>query len=481
MANPKQAKQKQQAIIIESAYQGGIADSPYAGPKNSLYSIVGFDLHSVPGVMIVAQKMTKESGAPTDDYYKILACSDGNIYLFGKTNGKVYKNASGTYSLLGTVSPAAGNVGILDAVEWNGKIYYAMQNRLGQWDFTGAFSGRNDNFQTFSVGNASYHPLYILNEVLYCGDGTNVAQFDGTNFTGNALVLKAPQIISCLGKQVTDLLIGTIINNVSLSWVYDWNTYSISYSNAYPIPENGINAFLQVADTDVAVQAGLSGNIYTLNGATFTLNKQIPSNFPTIYSPSNTCRVNYPAVALLNGIPIFGMSNNAGDPCLEGIYSYGSKIMPNSILTLPYPISTGNLNGLTIWSLMVTAGLIYCSSYDSNTGTYQIDKLDVNNKYNGAYYETRLIKFSRIWLDNYDKVVQSYENLPTGTMINIFYDANWVGYVQYNSPKEIWNDSDRNEVVAVLAPRAKTMRFKVQTTAVGNTAPSLEDMIILPT
>lgn len=480
----KQETGKTTPIVIESAMLGGIGDSPYVGIKNSLSSLVGFDVHSVPGLMLIAQKLSKEgNGAPTDDYYKIVPCSDGNIYLFGKVTGNVYKNASGTYSLLGTVAPAAGAIGILDAIEWNGKIYYAMQNRLGQWDFTMAFSTRNDSFQTFVIGNTSFHPLKILNEVLYCGDGQNVAQYDGSSWVNNALVLKTPQIISSLGVLVTDLLVGiTINNNVPYCYVYDWNTWSISYTSAYFVPEAGVNAFIQQGDSDVTIQAGLNGNMYVLNGATFSLIKQIPSNFPTLYSPTQTCTVNYPAVAVLNGIPLFGLSSLTNDPCYEGVYAYGSRSASYpKILSLPFPVSTGNLSAITIWSLAVVGVNLYVSSYDAVKNSYQIDKLDYSNKYNGAFFETRIIKYSRIWLDNFRKFTVNYQILPSGTNINLFYDANWLGYIQYGSTaaSDIITDTDRNTVTGNLQPRAKTIRFKVATTAIGNTAPAIEDAIIL--
>lgn len=488
MASKGQPKQqKQNAIVIESAYQGGVGDSPYAGLKNSLYSVVGFDLHSVPGLMLTAQKMTKEGGgAPTDDLYKILPISTGDILLFGQTTGKVYQNSAGVYSLLGTVAPSTGNIGILDAVEWNGYIYYSMQNYMGQWQVGTSFSGRNDSFKAFANGQATYHPMLILNEVLYIGDANNVAQWDGTTFTNNALVLKAPQIISAFGRMVTDLLIGIIIsNNVERSFVYDWNTWSVSYTNAYSIPEAGVNAFIQSGDSTIRVQAGLSGNIYILNpgGVTFQLERQIPALFPLQYTPSNTCQVYYPATTNLNGIPLFGMSNISGNPCYQGVYAYGSRTVTYpTILTLPFPISTGNLNNITIWSMATVGMKLYISWFDGNSNTYGIDQIDYNNKYNGAFFETRIIKFSRIWLDLYEKIVVNYQSLPANTQINLFYDANWSGYIEYGSVQgsDVVIDTDRNQVVGNLQPRAKTMRFKVQTTASGNNAPSIEDMLIFP-
>ncbi|MDE2026116.1 MAG: hypothetical protein KGJ07_06485 [Patescibacteria group bacterium] len=479
----KKLSSRSPEIVIENIFLGGIADSTYVGLKNSVTSIVGFDIHSVPGALLVAQQMTLESGAPTDDLYKILPCSDGNIYLFGKTNGKVYKNASGTYTLLGTVSPAAGSAGILDAIEFNNNIYYFMQSRVGEWTFASAFSTRNDSKFTFSVTNSTYHPSIIVNDVLYIGDGTNIAQIDTSDvFTGNALVLSSPQIICSLGRQVTDLLIGTIISNsVPISHVFRWDTWSISYTNDYPVPEVGVNCFIQAGDTDVQIQAGLSGNIYALVSSVFKLIKQVPSNFPTVYSPSAQANANYPAVAVLNGVPLFGMSNVTGNPGYQGVYAYGSHASNYpKVLSLPYPISTGNLSNVTVWSLAVVGLTLYISWKDTTSGTvYGVDKLDYSNKFTSAFFETRLIKFSRIFLDIYSKVVVNYQTLPASCDIKIYQNSDWAGYVQYTG-SDIYTDSDRTQVVGNLQPRAKSIMFKIEPVVSGNNAPIIEDVIVLP-
>ena len=97
-------QRNQPAIVIDSFNLGGIADSPYIGARNSLASIVGFDLHSVPGLMLVQQKLVKDSATTIDDLVKIVPCSDGSTYFFGKTTGKIWKRAAnGTYSLEQTI------------------------------------------------------------------------------------------------------------------------------------------------------------------------------------------------------------------------------------------------------------------------------------------------------------------------------------------------------------------------------------------
>jgi hypothetical protein len=480
------ATQKEGSIIVENANLGGIADSIYTGVKNSLASIVGFDLHSIPGVLLVNQKFTKEAGsAPTDQLYKIVPCSDGNIYLFGKTDGKVYKNAAGTYTLLGTVVPGVGSAGILDAIEYNGFLYYAMQNKLGQWNFANAFSTRNDTFGAFTNGSTTAHPIFFLanTQFIFIGDGNVIAQVSNSNvFTAGGLTTIAKNLqVDCLGSQGSDLLIGaSSTSQVARSYVLRWNTWSPIPTTSYPINEAGINAFFPSED-EVIVQAGLSGNLYHLNGALFEIIKQVPPIFPNTYSPTNKVTVFYPAVANKQGIPIFGVSNVAGNVALQGVYSWGRRnIGYPKILSLEFPVSTNHLAGITIWSLAVSGNDIYCSSFDSaGGGTYQIDKLDWSNKYSGAYFETLIIRATRVWLENFDRFVTNLaQALPASTTVTVSYRINGGSYVAFSS-LENFSDTIRNQFAADQRVDARTLQVKVATTASANTAPVIEDLVIL--
>jgi hypothetical protein len=250
-------------ITINNANLGGIADSKYQGQKNSVAEMVGFDIHSEPGILKNNQKLTKESGSTIDDLVKkILPCSDGNTYLFGSTNGKIWKRTSaGAYSLEATASPAAGNVGILDAYEYQGYIYYSMQSRLGRVA-VGAptdWSGRDDNWQTFANTDADYHPFKEVNQVLYVGDGKDLAQVDAGVYSASALDIKTPLRIKSLGKMLTDILLGTFVNVYKVATeIFRWNTWSESYQVGDEIPEVGINCFL-ATDNFNLVSCGQKG------------------------------------------------------------------------------------------------------------------------------------------------------------------------------------------------------------------------------
>ena len=465
-----------QAIYIRTINQGGIADSPYMGAKNSVAYMKGFDIHSSPGILKVNQKFTKDSGNTIDDLVRaIVPSTDGNIYFFGSTSGKIWKrDSNGNYSLVATATPSAGSAGILSAVEYEGYIYYAMQNKLGRWQIGTAWSSRNDNFATFTNGNASYHPMQIVNDTLYIGDGNLVAQVDDTHtFVANALDLQKKYIISALGKFSTDLLIGTVVSDVvNKAEVFRWNTWSVSFSSSDPINENGILSFIE-GENFVFVMAGLSGNLYYYNGQELVLFKQIPGN----YSPTNTVKMYSDAWANFKGIPIFGISNKQGNPAPQGIYSLGSKneAYPK-VLNVENYISTENNQNIEIGAIAVVGNDIYVSWKDSNGAvSYGVDKLDYSQKTN-AELETRVMKLDGIYVNTFTKFIVNYKKLPSGTEIKLYYRTS-LDDTYTLLPTVV--DMKRMQVFVERQIQSAKLQLKVETISSGNAAPEIEDIVVL--
>jgi hypothetical protein len=98
-------------IQISNFNLGGLSDSKFQGTPNSNYRLVGMDLHSTPGVLKVAQKLTKDSGSTVDEFVKCqVSSSNGNTYHFSSTSGKIWERTSaGVWSLVYTTSPTGGD------------------------------------------------------------------------------------------------------------------------------------------------------------------------------------------------------------------------------------------------------------------------------------------------------------------------------------------------------------------------------------
>jgi hypothetical protein len=115
-------------IAIEKINQGGISDSIYAGAKYSVARLVGWDLHSTPGLMKVRQKMTEDTAVVNEFCKVVVECSTGEIFWFSSTSGKIWKDGS-PYTLAHTTTPNIGAAGCLGAFEYAGYLYWCTEDR----------------------------------------------------------------------------------------------------------------------------------------------------------------------------------------------------------------------------------------------------------------------------------------------------------------------------------------------------------------
>lgn len=463
-------------IEFKNIILGGWADSAYLGAENSVAEMVGFDIHSEPGILKVNQKLTKESGSTVDDFVKtFVVCSDGNTYLFGSTTGKIWKRASdGTYSLEATANPTSGSEGIISAEEYQGYIYYAMENYLGRVAVGSPtdWSGRSDSWEAFDNGDDTFHPMKIVNLVLYIGDGNQVAQVDEETFSSNALDIKEPLRISALGKLNTDLVIGTYVSSDILKTeILRWNTWSVSFSISDTIPEVGVNAFLET-DNEVIVNAGTKGNLYFYNGRQLDPYKQIPGVFSR--STSSKVVVHPNAVFNFNGLPLFGLSQSSGNDAKYAVWSLGRHSGGyDRVLNCEYVISEDTTENVEIGAIVGVGDIFLVSWKDTNDGTvYGVDKLDLSNKYSGAYITTRHIQAERRESLHHGQVDVAYRKLPTDTDITIHKDLNHGG-----SFSEVTSVKDERRLLKsgqVALSNAVTAQVKIATTAKNNNAPEIE-------
>ena len=467
----------QDLIPIDNFNRGGLADSKWSGTKHSLYKFVGYDPHSKPGLLKVAQKLTKDTTTTITALCRVrVSSSNGAQYWFSYTDGKIWELTSGgTWRLVHTTTPAAGGAGCLGAREYQGRIWWFTESRV-HW-ITVANADDNDwtndvteDAETFGVTDASFHPSIIQNRVLYIGDGNQIAQIDGTTFSANALDIKAPFIAKSLGKIGTDVLIGTYIaDTVTKTAIIRWNTYSVDYTTSDEIPEIGINSFIP-ADNFVLVQAGNQGNIYYYDGEKLEPFMKIPGD----YSPTARGEVYPSAVANANGQLLFGFSNGAGNPADQLVYRiarYDRKY--DWILDAPYPISERSggalvTSSIEIGAILVVGNDIYVSW--KNGSTYGVDKLDFSNKLELAYFETRVMTIDREQFSNFSKFVVAYADLPASTGITIQYSKN---YAAYKNTTEV-TDTQRNIIESGEGVDATTLQLKISPTVSGNNAPQIE-------
>lgn len=261
----------------------------------------------------------------------------------------------------------------------------------------------------YGVSDTTYHPMIVQNNILFIGDRHYVHQVENT-MTLWALDVPREQHIKCLGKIDIDLLIGTEVSAyVHKAMIFRWNTWSESWTIEDEIPERSINAFIPV-DNYVYVIAGNRGNVYFYNGQTLELWRRIGGEFLA----NDTIQVHPNAVGNFNGIPLIGISNLAGDPIEQGVYSMGTvnaRQFPR-IFCLDYVPSEG-MEGIDIGAIASQGNDVYMSWKHGDVAG--VDKTHARNLYSGAYIQTRVFYRDRSTRSTYRKAVINYHKILENT------------------------------------------------------------------
>jgi hypothetical protein len=265
------------------------------------------------------------------------------------------------------------------------------------------------------------------------------------------------------------LLVGTRYENRNLGRVLRWDTVSESWIADDTVEEDGINAFIR-DDNYVYVQAGSFGKMFFYNGEKLEPFMRIQGE----WSPSKRALIHRTSVATLLGIPIFGLSNSAGDPALEGVYSLGSysKDYPK-VSDLSFPISSGNFAGVTIGGVLPKGADLYVAWKDGTSAG--VDKLDYSAKYASAYIETVLLDGgdSRGVLKTMLEACAYYASLPANTGVTFgykrTYETDYATITPVTDPK----------LCAVKArasvPDVANLQLRFGFTVNGNNAPEVEN------
>ena len=470
-------------VVKIDNFQGGISDSPTLGVKGSFYEGVGCDIHSSPGLLKVNQKLTKDSGAtPVDDFIKSkVQGSDGNTYFFGDS-GRVYKRTSD--AVWTNPHTDSGADAILGAEEYDGYMYWATHDKLHRKVFPGNADWSVDtteDWASFTNGDNAYHPMIVIGLYLYIGDGRAIASVDDSGtFTANGIPgvtftsLPHGYRARCFFKHGIDLLIGTwVLATINKARVFRWDTVSVSYKSSDDIEEEGVNAFIPI-DNSVFAQCGKAGNFYFYDGK--DLREPPAKKLRGTYSPTKYLEIYPEAVANLNGLSLFGVSNGSGNPCLQGVYSLGryDKNYPLA-LNLEYVISPDETASIEI-GVVHAIGQNLLVSWKDSDGNYGVDKLDYTAKYASAYVITRTLGANRFLPKSFKKYWASYKSLPDDCALVMSYLKN---YSSTPVAFTLRNKSDEQQYEADLQLDLGALQLKLEFTVSGDSAPEMEEVSVL--
>lgn len=433
-------------LEIKNLHLGGILDGHYQTNYNSLMFMSGMDPFSERGVLQNSRAMAKEQ-TTTNGVNAMVACSDGNVYMFTSGGEVIQRTPSPVYTTVYSGGGGGwGSAAILNAFEHIGYLYIATGANLYRWQIGAAwaFGVGVTLVGAFTAADALYKPMIQKFDTLYIGDGRYVAQVGSTGtFTANAFDLTSTWRITCLGETSREIVIGTTTptNTTSRSRVFMWNTYSTLCSESYLVNDGACNAIFSV-NGSIVVSAGYQGSFYQLSNYQLQRIKQLPlRNLQSSgweYDTSAQCTILPNSVFYKDGMAYFGISSVGGSPNVtwQGVYAFGSKFAGDPpILSFPYQPSTSTLSidikacCTTNTGQVLIAWTDRAGSAGSGVDTYYTGVA----RDSGFRLQTGFIVLDRRYHTNV-KVTVAYRTLPTGWSVSgsviaideTIYDLNFI-------------------------------------------------------
>lgn len=440
---------------------GGISDSKRQGIENSSYTLKNCDIHSDLGVLKCHKGLVNDGTGtkPDQEVVAVIHASDNVTYFFGK-DGDVWKrNSSAVYSLVGSISSGAAYGYIFDAKEFNGKIYYTMQERVGEYEPGDAWGDRDDDFKTIEYD--AFHPLEVAGNDLYVGHTNHVGKITPTESSGGAitdkLTLDSNYTVESFGEMSRYLIIGTRRIGTAAgtfsgySKIFKWDLVSNTFSTEQEIKEFGISAFIEYGGS-LLFNAGENGDLYYFDGNYAVKFKKIPSSI------ENDTKITKNAWSLLDGITLLGVTQSGN----SGVYSlggYDSKYP--SVFNLPFAMTNATVTAIE-WC---GSDLIVCYLLGS---VKYIQKLTTTL----ATAETETLVQSLIDKKG-QKVVPSpvveYESYPASTNIQLYASVNRGSYTEITL-----NRTTENKLTSRKILNAREIQYKLKLTPNGISTPIIE-------
>ena len=180
--------------LFKNGYRG-LADSRWSGVKGSVAESVGIDAHSTPGLIKVHQKLTKTSGTTIDELCKAaVPVSDGSKLWFSSESGKIWRENSGTYSLvytndfsyglnsltLGDSISVVAKADFIRDVQFSAdgtKMYVTGQEVVSPFEDGNVFQYTLStawDVSTATYASKTYHPSTASRSMFFKPDGTKV-------------------------------------------------------------------------------------------------------------------------------------------------------------------------------------------------------------------------------------------------------------------------------------------------------------------
>ncbi len=375
------------APLFESGIQG-LSDSLWSGTKGSCSKLVGIDYRTTPGTFQAHQKLSKHSGTTVTELCdNVINVSDGSRLWFSSESGKIWREVSGTYTLVHTTVPTSGEAKCLGAIEYHDDIYWATElyihtikvEDLGDWTLV------SQNWNKFAVGDKEFHPMTIQQLQLYVGDKTTIAKiekppvspeprrtmtvdFDSSvkyvglagyiNPVGNAYpsLVYSKRVTQASGTSMTfDVNIPNKDNLVVVLYMGSYNATTNPFGSWTVPPTIGVKSFSTLAGTSVNFGGSTRASV---NAFRMT---EPPTGVQTFSFDFVSTETNVEA-----SIVVFDKANLAGHAGFDSNGSGGTQFSVGGIGANPYQLPVSH---------------VFSATAVHTPGTSQIPVFNANNDY----------------------------------------------------------------------------------------------------
>lgn len=332
-------KQQRQYIWKTDRFFGGQSeDSRVGSGPGAFRNGSGLDYQQDSGLLQIANLPVADDGGVLDQaprWFEIRP-SNGDVWMYGTT--KIYKEVSGTYSAVRTLSGDSPNGQGL--CEFNGALYYATDTQLGR---TTDYSAFTDNYQT-GLTSSPWHPMCRFRNALLIGHGRYIATLeDDTTWTLAALTLPPGYNVRSIFPAGAFVVIlatrGSTISASDQGMMFLWNGFADTYNSFIPLngnPHAGI-----ALNNELIILSGIQPSIQKSLGGV----AQIMQNLPNV-GVGKTAEVWPGAIDIWNNQVYFGISDGTSTTVNRMVHSFGAKNarFPQSLNPI-FPTSVGNLTG----------------------------------------------------------------------------------------------------------------------------------------
>lgn len=460
-------------------FSGGLADSIWAGVKGSFAAgSKCLDIHGTPGIAQAQYKLTKDSGATiTGLPLWSFVATDGKTYWFDDAGGCYCRTAGGTWSL-----DKSFGVKVCGAAEYNGYLYVATSDTLYRVvKATGTYALASlASWQTWTGAeiDTSFHPMLVGEDgTLYIGAGQYISSVNVAGaWNSQALDLPVNWAIRCLAYAGQMLLIGANYGatNCNLCAIYRWDGLSDSFFDPCYIYASSVNAMASDGNF-VMFQAGNRGKLYQYLGGT---QKAEVKEIPGTYAPTALMELYPDALVMKDSYAHIGVSNSTGNPCSQGVYTWGSKHKNYpKVLNFEYVISPDKVASISIGSILVEGDNLLVSWKDG--ATYGVDKVDYTTRYASAAYCSTVLGNGRP-LITFKRFILNFEPLPASTSLTLSYQADRVGsWTTISNQSGVFNTAAGTAVAFDETIIAGFLELKVAFGTATTNTPKLKSIEIL--